>query len=153
MKRLLGVTFLILFLPSLVFATGSCVQTNKELIAIDGRTQRIYFTLTCTGDAGGIAAYTFTSATSGVRGWYLYNVTTNPGASAPTDNYDITILSDGEDISGGKLVDRSTSATQTVVIAPATLGYHMEDLPLIITFANETANPATIVITLRFTTN
>jgi P pilus assembly chaperone PapD len=153
MKRLIGIIAVILILvASQVFAAGSCVVSSTEKVVIDSKTQRVYVTLTCTGD-GTIAAYSFNPVTFGVRGWYLYNVTTNPGASAPTDNYDITLVSDSEDIAGGLLADRSTSATQTVAIAPTTLGYHMSDGIIAITFANETANPSTIVMTLRFSSN
>ena len=154
MKRLVGLLVLValLAIPSLGFAVGACVLTTKELIPVQGVTQRIYITLTCTGDAGGIAAYDFTPVSHGVRGWYLYNVTTNPG-TAPTAAYDITLVSDGEDIAGGLLADRSATATETVVIAPTTKGYHMTDKLISITFANETANPAVIVLTLRFIIN
>ena len=152
MKRLVTALAILLLIPSLVMAAGSCVVTSKELVSVQGVTQRIYITLTCTGD-GTIADYTFTPATQGVRGWYLYNVTTNPGTNAPTNLYDITLVSNGEDVAGGLLANRSSTATETVVVAPATLGYHMTDQSIAITFANQTASPSVIVMTLRFTSN
>jgi len=155
MRRWLGLLLFVLLVstPTLALAVGSCVLTSKELVAVQGQTQRIYITLTCTGDAGGIAAYTFTPATQGVRGWYLYNVTTNPGTNPPTAAYDIALLTDGEDIAGSLLFNRSATATESVVIAPTTKGYHMTDKAIAITFTNETDNPADIVLTLRFTSN
>jgi hypothetical protein len=155
MKHLLAILLLVTLTVGLslpVFAAGSCTRTGKELVQIDQRTQRIYITLTCTGD-GSIAAYTLTPSSEGVKGWYLYNVSTNPGSSAPTAAYDITLLVDGEDIAGTLLADRSATATETVVIAPTTKGYHMSDQAMVITFANETANPSTIVMKLRFSSN
>lgn len=137
---------------SMAFAAGSCVLTNTERVFVENRAQRMYFTLTCTG-ASGIAAYTFSPQTYGVRGWFLFNVSTDPGTSAPTDQYDITLLVDGEDIAGGLLLNRSATATQTVMIAPTTIGPYMVDQPIVITFANETAESSTIVMKLRFTTN
>ena len=137
-------------LAGVTWAAGSCVLTSQEQFKVAGAFERKYVTLTCTGD-GSITAYSFSPVTYGVRGWYLYNVTTNPGTSAPTDNYDITLVVDGEDIAGGLLANRSTSATQSVALAPTTLGYHMADGTMAITFANNTANPSTIVMTLRFT--
>lgn len=134
------------------YAAGSCTRTSKELIQVEGRTQRIYITLTCTGD-GSIAAYSFDPTAEGVRGMYLYNVTTNPGTAAPTNLYDITLVTEGEDIAGTLLNNRSDTATETVAIAPTTKGYHMTDQAISITFANEAANPSTIVMKLRFTVN
>ena len=154
MKRialLLAVILLVVF-SGQAMAAGSCVQTNVEDVAFDGAMQRRYVTLTCTGD-GTIAAYTFSPSAYGVRGWFLYNITTNPGSSAPTADYDITLVVDGEDVAGGLLADRSTSATQTVAIASSTQGYHMADQSMAITFANEVASPSTIVLKLRFTKN
>jgi hypothetical protein len=58
-----------------------------------------------------------------------------------------------EDIAGGLLANRSATVNETVVIAPTTLGYHMMDGSMVITFAAETANPSTIDMTLRFTVN
>lgn len=154
MKKILAAVIIVgLFLiTSMAQAAGSCVLTSTENVNIVGQIQRKIITLTCTGD-GSIAAYSFVPANRGVRGWYLYNVTTDPGTNAPTDNYDITLVVNGEDIAGGSLVDRSTSATQTVLVAPTTQGYHMADGTMAITFANETASPSTIVMTLRFTIN
>lgn len=48
---------------------------------------------------------------------YLVKVVTNPGSTAPTDNYDITIEDPEDnalDAAGGLLANRSTSATQQV---------------------------------------
>ena len=154
MKKLVSVLVFVglIFITSMAQAAGSCVLTSTENVTIQNQTHRKYITLTCTGD-GSIGAYSFVPSTTGVKGWYLYNITTDPGASAPTADYDITLMVDGEDIAGGLLANRSTSATQTVVLAPTTLGYHMADGTMLITFANQTANPSTIVMTLRFTTN
>ena len=136
-----------------LFAAGSCVQRGEtDYVGVMGNTQRAYITLRCTGD-GTIAAYTFNPASFRVRGWYLYNITTNPGTSAPTASYDITLMVGDEDIAGGLLANRSATVNETVVIAPTTLGYHMMDGSMVITFAAETANPSTIDMTLRFTVN
>lgn len=150
MKKIIGLILAIVFMASVAHA-GSCVKSGSENIWVDGKIARKYITLTCTGD-GSITAYSFSPATFDVRGWYLYNVSTNPG-TAPTAAYDITLVVDSEDIAGGLLADRSASATETVAIAATTKGYHMADGIMSITFANNTANPSVIVMTLRFTTN
>lgn len=149
MKRILWVAIALMFYASTSFAAGSCIRTNT---AQPGVKDRKIIELTCTGD-GTIAAYTVNPAEFNMVGWYLYSVTTDPGTSAPTADYDITLMVNGEDITGSLLLNRSASATQTVIIAPSTLGYHLAKDPIVITFANETANPSTIVLTLRFIAN
>jgi len=154
MKKLLSVVIImgLCFLTSIAWSAGSCALTSTENITINNVIQRKYITLTCTGD-GSIAAYSFSPSARGVRGWYLYSITTDPGTPAPTDNYDITLVVAGEDVAGGLLANRSTSATQTVQISPTTLGYQMMDEVMAITFANNAANPSTVVMKLRFTIN
>lgn len=157
MKKLIAIftAFMLLF-PIVALATGSCVHTNTERVNVNGTIQRVYVTLTCTSDGSGIAAYSLNPETYKVKGWYLYNVTTDPdGTSAPTDNYDITLVtSGGEDITNGTaLLNRSTSTTQTALITDSTRGYHMLDSTLAVTFANITSNPGIIVMKFRFTSN
>ena len=159
-KVLLALAFVVL-MASGVMAAGSCVITSNTRVPIPtiaeaNDVQRQYVVLTCTGDSsnGSITAYSFVPATFGVKGWYLYNVTTDPdGTAAPTGDYDITLLAGGEDISGTLLTDRSATLTQTVAIAPTTQGYPMADGTMAITFANQNAASAVVVMTLRFTTN
>lgn len=149
MKRILWVFIAFMLMASTAIAAGSCVRTNTS---DPGIKDRKIIELTCTGD-GSITAYTFDPVAFGVVGWYLYSATTDPGVSAPTADYDITLLVNGEDVAGSLLLNRSASATQTVAISPAALGWHMAKDPIVITFANETANPSTIVLTLRFIAN
>jgi len=149
-KVLLALAFVVLMASS-VWAAGSCVVKSNELVYGTNSIQKKIVKLTCTGD-GSIAAYSFDPGAFGVRGWYLYSVTTDPG-TAPTADYDITLLVNGEDIAGSLLIDRSATLTQTVAIAPTTLGFHLADEAIAITFANNTANPSVIVLTLKFTDN
>jgi P pilus assembly chaperone PapD len=149
-KVLLALAFVVLMASS-VMAAGSCVLKSSELVYGNNSIQKKIVKLTCTGD-GSITAYSFDPGAYGVRGWYLYSVTTDPG-TAPTADYDITLVVNGEDIAGGLLADRSASATETVAISPTTLGYPILDEAIAITFANNTANPSDIVLTLKFTDN
>ena len=64
---------------------------------------------------------------------YLVKVITDPGATAPTADYDITLVDEyGFDAAGGALADRHTSTTQAVypigasggVVAPLMHGTH-----------------------------
>jgi hypothetical protein len=57
-----------------------------------------------------------TTITDLIKGLDIAYATTNPGATAPTANYDITVTDgDGEDIFGGNLGNRSATATESAV--------------------------------------
>jgi hypothetical protein len=50
---------------------------------------------------------------SQLKSWYLYKVITNPGSTAPTDNWDFTLSdSDGIDVMGGNGANRHTTTSQ-----------------------------------------
>lgn len=137
---------------SYAFGAGSCVFTSKQAFMVGGEVDKVIVRLTCTGD-GSITAYSFDSKTFDVFGFYLYSVTTDPG-TAPTANYDITLVVSGEDVAGGLLADRSATATQTKIICPSLIGWHiMDNDDMAITFANQTANPSVIVMDLEFVKN
>jgi hypothetical protein len=148
MKKILLSIILLAFFASSAWGAGSCVLTSTDMAKPD----RKDFVLTCTGD-GTIAAYTLTPAEWGLKGWFLYSVTTDPGTSAPTAAYDITLVVNGEDVAGGLLADRSATATETVVICPTTKSWHIAGDAMAVTFADETANPSTVVVRLRYINN
>ncbi len=158
MKKLLSAIIILLVIgfAGQAWATGACVLTSTEDIGIVSQIQRKYITLTCTSDGSGIEAYSLDPDTYGIRGWYLYNVTTDPdGTNAPTNNYDVTLLtSGGEDITNGTaLLNRSSTVTQTALITDSTRGYHMMDSALAVTFSGITANPGVLGMKFRFTSN
>ena len=67
--------------------------------------------LAWTSTAGGAV----TCETSRIDGYVTY-IVTNPGATAPTDDYDIVLSdSDGIDISDGLLANRDTANTEQVI--------------------------------------
>lgn len=154
MKKILVAMMMLFIWTSYAFGAGSCAFHSKQAFyGESGNIDKVIVRLTCTGD-GSITAYSFDAKTFDVLGFYLYSVTTDPGTSAPTDDYDITLVVSGEDVSGGLLADRSTSATQTKIICPENIGYHiMDNNDVTITFANNTANPSTIVMDLEFVKN
>ncbi len=67
-------------------------------------------TATWTSDASGDA-----TGTIDLQG-FLIKVITDPaaGGSAPTDNYDITLVADGIDMAGSQLIDRDTANNEMV---------------------------------------
>ncbi len=120
-KRLIGIMVLGLFLiTSPCFAAdtpGVCTQTLNGY----GPTMQV-LTFTCTGGSAGAYPSTATSTaiTASIKGWYITEVRTNPGGTGPTNLYDIVLNdTDGIDIMGGTLADRSITASQRAIPALA----------------------------------
>jgi hypothetical protein len=66
--------------------------------------------------ADGVSYAMTTSNFNKIKGYYAYAIITNPGATAPTDNYDITLPdADGIDLAGGLLANRSSTVSQRIV--------------------------------------
>ena len=67
---------------------------------------------------------------------FIRKIVTNPGSTAPTAAYDITLLdADGVDVAGGTLADRSATLSESVV--PAQPIYVDSELTLTITNAGD----------------
>lgn len=82
--------------------------TVTEKAEQSGKMGKLTLSWTADASAATVPAYT----TKDFLG-FVTMVTTNPGATAPTDNYDITITdSDGVDIMGGELANRDTTNTE-----------------------------------------
>ena len=98
-----------LFIPIFAISSGTVTQTYTK-VTPDVRC----LTYSWTGDAsdGKVSA---TPSIVSIDG-YIILVITNPGGTAPTTLYDIT-LTDGDsiDVMGGQLADRSATLTEQVV--------------------------------------
>ena len=68
---------------------------------------------------------------------FITRVTTNPGTTAPTDDYDIVLNDeDGVDVMAGALANRDTANSETVIISDPP--YIDSELTLVITNAGDT---------------
>lgn len=96
----------LLALPIQLQAAGTVTQTLTY-------THNFYaLTFSWTSDASGNADQESTWPIGG----YIVKVITNPGATAPSVDYDITLTnSDGIDVMHGTLADRHTSTSEEVV--------------------------------------
>ena len=96
-------------------AAGTVTQSLEVLPNIWGPKAYV-LTLSWTADAAAATVpdtSTTDDITNQIKGLFLYMVVTNPGAVAPTDNYDITIEdTDGIDIMGGALQNRDQTNTE-----------------------------------------
>lgn len=145
---------LFLVCPSFSLAAGTVTATDTRRISVSGTIQRTVVTLTCTADASAATfpSFTLNPATYGITGWYLYSVETNPGTTAPTDDYDIAITdADGFDVAGGLLANRDTANTEKVYLG--SVGYPVIDGSWTLAITGNSINSAVIVIRLTFTAN
>jgi len=81
----------------------------------------VYVKWTSASTGGGTVSLQITELLSGK----IIELVTNPGATAPTDNYDITLVSSlsGHDLLEGNGADRDTANTeQTLVFMERTIG-------------------------------
>lgn len=83
-----------------------------------------------------------------VKGYYAYPIITNPGSTSPTTLYDITLPdSDGMDLAGGLLANRSATVTERIVPKIDTTNSIYGGAPLLspvtLTITNQAVNSAT----------
>jgi hypothetical protein len=106
---------------------------------------------TCTADAAG-ATFPATALPS-IEGRLLALVT-NPGATQPTDNYDITLVDQhGHDVLEGVGANRDTLNTEKVAVVYSGTGTHPvvdEADTLTLTITNNAVNSAVVVVQLYY---
>lgn len=143
MKKLIFVLFLILAFAGNAFAVGSVTQA---LGSMNYDTRVKVWIMSFTGDSsdGTVPA---TATTINIDG-YVTMVVTDPGGTAPTDNYDITLTdANGVDIMGGSLANRDTINTeQAFPLLDATnfvYGPRYVSGTLTLTITNQSVNSAT----------
>ena len=110
-------------------------------------------TLTCTADAsdGSFPATTLTVLPRNGTGGRLLQMITNPGTTAPQDNYDITLTSEGADMLLGGGANRDTANTEIAFVESngAHPVYAGTDT-LVLNVTGNNVNSATSVIKLYF---
>lgn len=78
-------------------------------------------------------------------GYLFYCAVTDPGATAPTDNYDIELTkANGEEVFDSMLINRDTATTETAWSS----GYHIVDGDLTFTLSNQSEDNATGTLTI-----
>ena len=123
MKRSILVLLMVLLMASPLWAVGTASVTSRESIRVLNAPQRMVLTITWVDDTNG-TTLALNPATYDITGWYLYSALTNPGDTAPTDGYDITLVdADGVDIAGGMLMNRDQTNTELVNIGVGSHGY------------------------------
>ena len=147
MRRILALSLvfgLVFHAPAL--AAGTITQSHART----GHVRKVVFT--CTADAAD-GSFPATAISIPIEGRLLALVT-NPGATAPTDNYDITLVNQhGYDVLQAVGANRDTATTETAVVVYTGTGTHPavdEGDTLTLTIANNAVNSAGIVIELYY---
>jgi len=154
MKRLLLLLalFVALMLATNVFAVGTASITGFNTIRVVNSPTRVVLTVAWTDDTAG-TTLAINPVTYGIVGWYLYSAETNPG-TAPTDNYDITLVdADVGDIAGGTLMNRDTITTELVNLGVAPAGFPIIRGTFTFTLSGNAVNNATGTCILTFIAN
>lgn len=154
MKKLIYAVLILglMLCPVLSFAAGTTTVGTPQTIKVLASMKKVVpVTITADASDGSIVNGTLNPVTLGIEGWYLYTVETDPGTTAPTDNYDLVINdANGFDVSGGLLANRSTSVTQLVNIGTATHGFPVMRGNWTLAGSNNSVNSATVVVYLTF---
>lgn len=115
MKKILAVLILTIFLvlPIQSWGAGTVTQSLSHSAA---NYKGLVFSWIADSSDGSVPATTSMLRIDG----YIIKVITNPGTTAPTDNYDITLTNiDGADVVHGELANRDTTNTEEIVPIPA----------------------------------
>jgi len=139
---------ILLILVAIVISTSTFVRAD---CTISGETMISYgpmsvYEFTCVHNSTGVVSAVLSYPINGV----VIGAETDPGATAPTDNYDLTILDSlNYDIMGGALVDRDTANTEKVAPILSTLA---QGQPTVgshtIVFANQSVHNAIVKVRL-----
>jgi len=125
---------------------GTITQAHDEGSAI------CLYTFTCVADAVD-GSFPSTLLTTPIAGWLLA-LETNPGATAPTDDYDIALTDgDGHDVLQGVGGNRDAAATEKTPIVYSATSIHppvSEADALTLAITNSIVNDAQITIKLYY---
>lgn len=146
MKRLLLACALVLALAATLSAAGTITQAHNTT----GNIRKITFT--CTADAAD-GSFPSTVLTAKIEG-RLIALETDPGSTAPTDNYDIAITNGaGADVLQGLGANRDTANTETaqIVVSGTSLRPTVDESDVLtLSVTNNAVNSATVVIVLYY---
>ena len=110
-----GIIFLILcglILPAICLSAGSVAVTKEKVRTVLGSTEIYTFAWAADSSA---ATVPDTSTSDEVHG-YVVRMATDPGGTAPTANYDISITDvRGVDVLGGEGADRAAATSEQVI--------------------------------------
>jgi hypothetical protein len=150
MKRILLSLAILVMTASLAFGAGTVTVTAPTF---NYEKDKAFISIAWVGDAGGgtLPATTINMSSYKLIGWYLYSVETDPGDTAPTDNYDITITdANSLDICYSQALNRDTANTEIAFCSASGKGFYVVRGSLTVNISGNAVNSATgtIILTL-----
>ena len=143
-----------LFIPGLSFAAGSvtATRTKIDVAFMAGRgIQKVVISWTADAADGTVPSTSLNTALSAsggivpLIGWSCYMAVTDPGATAPTDNYDIVLKDEyGADIFATAINDRDAANTEQAfpIVAAGTYRSRLVTGNLTFELSNNAVNSA-----------
>ena len=143
-RVLLPLMMMLLFTASLCYGSADVVT---QTVSRDKENKTKIITITATDNGGDGILYQLTGENNSwttFNGW-ITKIETDPDAvAAPTDNYDIALLNaSGADILIGDLANRDSTTSEIV----DGMAHQIKGRP-VLQITGNTANPATVVITI-----
>ena len=157
MKKLTVLLMVVMTLAANAYGAGTIVVSDPVYLAW-GRNM-VTVTFTCTADAADqsypAAAINQDNAdvNTDLIGYWLSHVKVVPGATGPTDNSDLTITVNGEDILGGNganIVDNATGGHCVPYGSNGDAQYPMTGDVLTLNLTGNAVNSAVVTVTLVF---
>ena len=162
--RILAIVFCTLLMAAPAMAAGSWSTPVVQYAADNAGDPQRYLVITATFTADASAAtvpdLALAASTYGYQGYSLIMLLTDPGTTAPTDNYDITVdealVAGGStvnttDVMGGEAMNRDTATSeQAVPLVGGVYGARAIMGGLTITVSNNSVNSATCAVALIF---
>jgi len=137
--------FLAVFLFAMFFSTGAWAAWSGTIDSGDGGEIRVVQNSFTAAADGSIDTWTVNLGRK--YQWYLIRAITDPGSTAPTPNYNITLLDTwSNDYANSQLLDRHTSTTEKVSFGK----YEPIYSPITVTIADNSENGATGTVVLVF---
>ena len=153
MKRMLLALVMLVLMTSLAFGAGTATVAAPTY---NNERDKGFIVITWTGDAsdGSVPAATISMVSYKLVGWYLYSIETDPGSTAPSDNYDITITdANSLDICYSQALNRDTSNTEIAFCTTSGKGFYVVRGNLIFNLSGNSEASATGTTILTFVKN
>jgi len=140
MKKLVLILLIVaavLIFPMITHAAGTCSVTPTSI-------SRDFYCITYTWTADASDGSVPATASPKVTGYVVLAIT-DPGATAPTDNYDITLTDEDDvDVFGGNLANRDTANSEHAVPKIGSVyGGRFVNSALTMNLSNNSVNSAT----------
>ena len=117
--RKLFILIVLLLVPTVLYAANaSTTATGMQQVPKNKQVGVIVVTLVADDTDGSFNTIQLNQLQHNILGWYLVEARTDPGSTAPQDNYDITLVGSvsGIDFANANLMNRDTTTSEAVYL-------------------------------------